>query len=140
MICTFNFIYEGVSLFNSPRPADTLETIITSTCQPCSVYGDESTHNRHTHTHLIPDNEIKICFLNTKKQGEPTAKLVTDEPVEFENNWLKFIPGILTKMSQNDHYETICTDGNVHWECGSQVHTCELPSLTRFRTRGRSSR
>jgi hypothetical protein len=44
--------------------------------------------------------------------------------------------GILTKMSQLGHYET---DG-VHWERGSRVNTRELPSLTRFRRRGRSSR
>jgi hypothetical protein len=82
VICTFNFIYEGVSLFNSPHPAVTLEKIITSPCQPCSVYGDESTHNRHTHTHLIPGNEIKTSASEHQITGEPM--LVTDEPVEFE--------------------------------------------------------
>ena len=46
--------------------------------------------------------------------------------------------GILTKMSQKDHYETIRTNGNVHWERGSRVNTRELPSLTRVRTRGGS--
>ena len=33
---------------------------------------------------------------------------------------------LLTKMSQLGHYETIRTDGNVHWERSSRVNPREI--------------
>jgi hypothetical protein len=78
-----------------------------------------------------------------RKRGKQSLRqwptYVWGEPVVSYRwiSWSSRLMGILTKMSQLGHYEI---DGNVHWERGSQVNTCELPSLTRFRTRGRSSR
>ena len=34
--------------------------------------------------------------------------------------------GLLTKMNQLDHYETICTDENVHWERSSRAIPHEI--------------
>jgi hypothetical protein len=66
------------------------------------------------------------------------ANLLTT--ISTKNERFNLYMGILTKMSQLGHYESIRTHGNVHWERDSRVNTRELPSLTRFGTRGMSSR
>ena len=43
----------------------------------------------------------------------------------FEVGFFIFM-ALFTKMSQLGHYETIRTDGNVHWERSSQVNPCEI--------------
>jgi hypothetical protein len=91
---------------------------------------------------LVNATLCKQEFFAFKIQGSTEWMDLTFADVWTSISWspslkVKYSIGDITKMSQLGHYET---DENVHWEHGSRVNTCELPSLTRVRTRGRSSR